>query len=237
MTQIMEDKTSAICRSEDFGYLVIDDVVVPQERDELHRHVMRDTFFYENSFEWNKVWHPLSGMSLLTGPKSYGETGKPGPAYPTGTPYDLFFASVERHREVITDFLGIDEESLKYVLAAYLYRAGWALPWHEDIGEGAEYRGAFSYYLHKEWRGNWGGELMILNDERLHEPGENTIDLAFSQGTGLYPPSHVAGGIGTFIAPKPNRLVVMRPKVLHAINTVSPLAGENMRLALAGFYL
>lgn len=219
-----------------FGYLVIDDLIPDAERDDLHRHAMNDTFFYENSFEWNRVWHPLSGMSLLTGPKSYGDTGKPGAKFPTSTPYDSFFYAVEGNGALIADFLGIDTDQLRYVMAAYLYRAGWGLPWHEDIGESGEYLGAFSYYLHREWRGNWGGELMILNDERLHA-ADGGIDLAFSQGTGLRAPSHVDGGIGSFIMPRPNRLVVMRPKVLHSVNSVSPLAGENMRLSLAGFFL
>lgn len=222
--------------NEAFGYLVIDDLVPEAERSDLHRHAMNDTFFYENSFEWNRVWHPLSGMSLLTGPKSYGDTGKPGAKFPTSTAYDSFFRAVEKNGSVITGFLGIGLDQLRYVMAAYLYRAGWGLPWHEDIGEDGEYLGAFSYYLHREWRGNWGGELMILNDERRHAV-DGGIDLAFSQGTGLRAPSHVDSGIGTFILPKPNRLVVMRPKVLHAVNSVSSLAGENMRLSLAGFFL
>jgi hypothetical protein len=235
MTSLAES-TGAAIRDEAYGYLIIDDLVPVDQRDALHRHAINDTFFYENSFEWNRVWHPLSGMSLLTGPKSYGETGKPGQKFPTLTPYDHFFEAVERHTGTIADFLAIETSRVKYVLSAYLYRAGWALPWHEDIGAGAEYLGAFTYYLHKEWRGNWGGELMILKDERLHE-ASGGIDLAFSQGTGLHAPSHVMGGIGTFIFPKANRLVVLRPKVLHAVNPVSALAGENMRFSLAGFYI
>lgn len=235
MASTADPQTSAIA-DQVFGYLVIDDLVPLDERDALHRHAMNDTYFYENSFEWNRVWHPLSGMSLLTGPKSYGETGKPGARYPTATPYDFFFDAIRRHQAIIADFLRIGIDQFRYVMAAYLYRAGWGLPWHEDIGEDGEYLGAFFYYLHKEWRGNWGGELMILKDERLHET-DRGIDLAFTQGTGLRAPSHVEGAIGTFISPKPNRLVVMRPKVLHSVNNVSALAGENMRFSLAGFFI
>lgn len=230
------DRQANFVVNDAFGYLVIDDLVPLAERDELHRHTMNDTYFYENSFEWNRVWHPLSGMSLLTGPKSYGETGKPGVKFPTMTPYDYFFRAVERNQALIADFLGINVDQVRYVMSAYLYRAGWGLPWHEDIGESGEYLGAFSYYMHKEWRGNWGGELMILNDERLYTT-DNGMDLAFSQGTGLRAPSHVEGGIGAFILPKPNRIVVIRPKVLHSINSVSTLAGENMRFSVAGFFI
>jgi Rps23 Pro-64 3,4-dihydroxylase Tpa1-like proline 4-hydroxylase len=220
-----------------FGYLVLDDLLSEDEHDELHRHAMRDSFFYENAFEWNRVWHPLSGMALLTGPKSFGDTGKPGAKHPTGSPYDRFFGAVERELDLIGEFLGLSADRVKYVMSAYLYRAGWGLPWHEDIGEQSEYTGAFTFYLHKTWRGNWGGELMILADERLDEAAGNSLDLSFTQGTGLQSPSHVNGGMGAFIMPKPNRLVVMRPGVIHSVNPVSPLAGENMRFSLAGFYL
>ena len=173
----------------------------------------------------------------LTGPKSFGNTGKPGPQYPTGTPYDEFFSAFEARLPIISSFLDIPQPEIKLVLSAYLYRAGWGIPWHEDAGEGAEYKGAFSYYLHKEWRGNWGGELMILADERLAEEKAGSIDLAFTQGTGLAAPSHIGGGIGTFLMPKPNRMVIMRPGVVHAVNPVSALAGEMMRFSLAGFYV
>ncbi len=234
---VMCRRETSIQRDERFGYMIIDALLTDEERAQLHAHAIQDNFFYENSFEWNRVWHPLSGMALLTGPKSFGETGKPGPRYPTNTPYDRFFAAVERQIDVIADFLALGVAEVRYVMSAYLYRSGWGLPWHEDIGAEQEYKGAFTYYLHDRWRGNWGGELMILADERLTSPTTASVDLAFAQGTGLHAPSHVENGVGTFIFPKSNRLVVMRPKVLHAVNSVADFAGENMRFSLAGFYL
>src|SRR5688572_1717603 len=194
---------TTIQRNEQFGYLIIDGLLPEDAHTALHAHAMTDSFFYENAFEWNRVWHPLSGMALLTGPRSYGETRKPGPRYPTDTPYDAFFMAVERHLEDIGKFLGLAVDEVKYVMSAYLYRSGWGLPWHEDIGDGAEYRGAFTFYLHKQWRGNWGGELMVLAEERLASSSGTSIDLAFTQGTGLAAPSHVEEGVGVFILPKP----------------------------------
>lgn len=231
------DSEALVCRNEEFGYLIIDGLLASNARAKLHDHVIQDNFFYENSFEWNRVWHPMSGMALLTGPKSYGETSKPGPRFPTNTPYDIFFSGVEQHLTVIGEFLDIPASQVCYVMSGYLYRAGWGLPWHEDIGENTEYRGAFTYYLHDQWRGNWGGELMILADERHDDAGEGSIDLAFTQGTGLHAPSHISNGVGNFVMPKSNRLVILRPRVLHSVAPVSSLAGENMRFSLAGFYI
>lgn len=235
--EVIDHEKSTVFRDDVHGCLIIDELLPSEARERLHCHAIQDSFFYENSFEWNRVWHPLSGMALLTGPKSFGDTGKPGPRYPTDTAYDLFFAGMEKRLDLISDFLSMQVDEVRYVMSAYLYRAGWGLPWHEDRGENTEYRGAFTYYLHEKWRGNWGGELMILADERLASPTEDSIDLSFTQGTGLAKPSHVSGGIGTFVMPKSNRLVVMRPNVVHSVAPVSNLAGEHMRFSLAGFYL
>jgi 2OG-Fe(II) oxygenase superfamily len=230
---------TSVSQNDEFGYLIVDNLLAPAGQSALHEHAMQDSFFYENSFEWNRVWHPISGMALLTGPKSFGQTGKPGPMFPTDTPYDIFFSSIEQYLDLIGSFLYLPSDQVRYVMSAYLYRAGWGLPWHEDIGEDMEYKGAFTYYLHDQWRGNWGGELMILAEERYSRgnSSDKLIDLSFTQGTGLRAPSQIVNGVGTFIMPKPNRLVVLRPKVLHSVAPVSPLAGEHMRFSLAGFYL
>lgn len=220
-----------------FGFLIIDDLIPVCERNSLFDYAIRENFFYQNSFEWTHGWHPLNGQALLTSHKSYGKTNKAGPIYPTGTPYDAFFDRIAGHSEKITEFLGISAEQFNFIVSAFLYRSGWGIPWHEDLGEEGEYNGALIYYLHKEWRGNWGGELMVLAEDRYEQPSEGSIDLAFIQGTGLRSPSHVTGGVGTFILPKPNRLVVMRPGLVHSVNSVSPLAGEAMRFSLAGFYV
>ena len=215
-------------------YLVIDGFMEKDELVVLHDHVKKDTFFYENSFEWNRVWHPVEGKALVTSPKSYGDTGQPGPQFPTDTPYDLFFAAMARRSPMIADLVNCPEDEIKYVVAAYLYRAGWCLPWHEDIGD---YRGAFAFYIHDEWRGNWGGELMMLPEERLFEPVKGAVDLGFKQGAGFPQPAFVAQGRGEFVMPVSNRMVFMKQGLIHSINRISPLAGENMRFSLSGFFL
>ena len=43
-------------------------------------------------------------------------------------------------------------------------------------------------------------------------------------------------GMGTFVSPKPNRLVLINSSTVHGITRVDPDAGQNIRLTLTGFY-
>jgi len=215
-------------------YIVIDDLLSLESLRELRSHLKNEPFFFDNAFEWKKVWHPLDGQVLVTAPASYGDTGRSSTPYPTRTPLDLFFEAMRSHEADVARVLRRTPEQIKYVASAYLYRAGWGLSWHNDAGP---YCGAFAYYIHEEWRGNWGGELMIHPDERLHEPRHGSIDLGYAQGGGFRDPAFSPHGRGDFIMPLPNRLVVMSEGLIHAINPVSAKAGENLRFSVAGFFL
>lgn len=215
-------------------FAVIDGLLPESELRDLRDHLRTEPFFFDNALEWKKVWHPLDGQVLVTLPRSYGETETAGDTYPTGTPFDLFFAAMERHSQTIASLLHRPPEEIKYVASAYIYRAGWGLSWHDDAGP---YCGAFAYYIHPEWRGNWGGELMILEEERLTQAAPGAVDLGYPAGGGFQKPAFCAEGRGSFIIPKPNRLVLLSKALLHRINPVSPHAGENMRFSIAGFFL
>lgn len=215
-------------------YMVVDNLMEPADLAALRAYLSRQPFFFDNAFEWKKVWHPLDGQVLVTSPANYGDTGRAGADYPTGTPLDLFFTAMESRAEEIADVLRMSRAEIKYVASAYLYRAGWGLSWHNDAGP---YRGAFAFYIHPAWRGNWGGELMILEEPRLTEPSGGAIDLGFETGGGFQEPAYCATGRGHFVMPLCNRLVVMTQALLHRINPVSPMAGENMRFSVAGFFL
>ena len=70
--------------------------------------------------------------------------------------------------------------------------------------------GAYVFYAHRAWKLTWGGELLIEDKRGV--------------------------GSGVFVAPTPNRLVVIRGGTRHKIARVSLLAGEHFRLSLAGFF-
>lgn len=58
----------------------------------------------------------------------------------------------------LRDFLGEDWNA--FSLTTFLYPAGSGLGWHEDD---AQYKGAYIFYAHPEWKPNWGGELCVIN--------------------------------------------------------------------------
>jgi hypothetical protein len=112
------------------------------------------------------------------------------------------------------------------ILRSYLYPRGTKLNWHNDLG----YKAASIFYVHPEWSGTWGGELMIARTP---------------EGVNLPPPhlDHKAEdkfletfGIGTYITCKPNRLVLTRAGVWHSINRVDNDAGDHARASVVGFY-
>jgi hypothetical protein len=44
-------------------------------------------------------------------------------------------------------------------------------------------------------------------------------------------------GLGFFVSPKPNRLILINKKVVHGITSVDKDAGENMRVSLTGMVM
>lgn len=215
-------------------YAVIDNFMDDDELEKLRNYLKAEPFFFDNSFEWKKVWHPLDGQVLVTSPVSYGKTGRGSNVYPTGTAFDLFFDAMRNQMPEIERIVGRSARKIKFVASSYLYRAGWGLSWHNDAGP---YCGAFAFYIHEHWRGNWGGELMIHPEERLFTPQPGSVDLGYAQGGGFEQAAFSPSGRGEFVMPLPNRLVLMGEGLLHAINPVSVKAGENMRFSVAGFFL
>ena len=116
----------------------------------------------------------------------------------------------------------------------YLYPRGTKLSWHDDS---TVYCAAATYYCHLKWGSTWGGELMVAEVPGLAQvfQGKNLskphMDHEWEdQYINIY-------GMGNFITPKPNRLVLMAPGTYHAINRVDADAGDHLRAAIVGFLL
>jgi hypothetical protein len=106
----------------------------------------------------------------------------------------------------------------------------------------------YTYYLHKHWEINWDSTLLVLPYDSI----EYNQRMQLLEGTKQYDDYTDIGamemfeqsekfkaileyGRGTFVSPKPNRLIFINKGVVHGINKVDSDAGQNIRVSLTGF--
>ncbi len=131
-------------------------------------------------------------------------------------------------------------EDLVVSARVVLMGVGAGIGWHED---GTALRGAYVFYVHPRWGSTWGGDLMLLPSanrpgvasERAVEVVNGDIGPDFDLDN--RDEARVADGIGHFVAPRPNRLVLIAPDVTHRVAPVAAAAGEAVRTAVTGFVL
>ena len=128
--------------------------------------------------------------------------------YPSRCALDLFIPRLAARLGRYQYLIGSPGKHWKSASATpYAYPLQTSLEWHDD---GGRYGGAYVFYAHRAWKPTWGGELLIEDKRGV--------------------------GSGVFVAPTPNRLVVIRGGTRHKIARVSLLAGEHFRLSVAGFF-
>jgi hypothetical protein len=153
---------------------------------------------------------------------------------PSGTPLDHvihgLLSQPELHAGLVAD--GWDRISAR----PYVYPHDTGLSWHVDDHE--LYAGAFIYYAHPRWNAHWGGELLIAEVEEPEgeDEDEELEIMAYRFETEPYSERLLDMGCGSFVMPKPNRLVVLAGAP-HMIARVSPAAGHNVRASVSGFFL
>jgi hypothetical protein len=149
--------------------------------------------------------------------------------HPTGAPPDylleVLVALAERG-----ELEPVQAEWEHIVGRAYVYPAGSALSWHRDDHD--SFAGAFVYYAHPEWNVQWGGELFVADVE---DPLALPVT-PFRFENRAYSEALLERGLGRYIAPKPNRLVVLGAQH-HRVAPVSAAAGRAVRASLAGFFV
>ncbi|WP_290055712.1 2OG-Fe(II) oxygenase [Amycolatopsis solani] len=140
--------------------------------------------------------------------------------------YEELVRTVHRERE----FYGEHEVDWNRIAFTFWkYPAKSRLGWHDDAGHGR--RGEFIVFLHETWRPSWGGELMVLDvdPEELREVASDAPVSRMEALLDACPISPVA------IAPRPNRLVLVKAETVHQIHRVDETAGESLRCTLTGF--
>ena len=105
----------------------------------------------------------------------------------------------------------------EFSLMVHIYEPGSEISWHIDYSSVM----AYSFYVHPEWRSEWGGQLMFTASEDKTGNNGNVID---------HRQDVMSPGVGTYIEPLPNRLVLIDKKNFHKVNRVN-----HRRVSFTGF--
>jgi Rps23 Pro-64 3,4-dihydroxylase Tpa1-like proline 4-hydroxylase len=177
------------------------------------------------------AWPSASLERLL--PPGFDLGKAPLKFYPTGTSIDGVLEVIKRHAASVSNLIGKEGEAWVGIDARpFVYAQGSGLSWH---GDSEQYAGAFIYYAHPEWNVLWGGELLVSHPStrRINPPREAVHIFDNRQGS----EELMRVGMGRFIMPKPNRLVILAPGNPHMIAKVTSAAGNHPRVSVAGFFV
>lgn len=221
------------------GLLVMDDVLDEDAWSEVWTY-----FQFEDlapTTRTDGAWR-LEDGDVLAGPEFHGaapwvdaareaelEEAFDDALFPTGAPPDHLL-EVLRGLADAGELTPVRDDWEHLAGRAYVYRAGSALSWHRDDHD--TYAGAFVYYAHPEWNVQWGGELLVAD---MADPLQLPVT-PFRFENREYSEALLEQGSGRYIAPKPNRLVVLGPQP-HRVTPVAAAAGQAVRASLAGFFI
>jgi hypothetical protein len=229
---------------EDPQFLVVDDFLPDEQFRALWSFLQTEEYRFVHVPDVRGVWRVTDGLPM-TGSSSAAFCAPPAEVLPPETPVEelpFFLHPRGKPIDVVTDAIeamgtqiepwagrrGHDWAAL--TSTPYIYPQGTGLGWHDD---GGNYSGAFAYYAHPSWSASWGGELLIARDDnRVPRVEERQKWAASHQNAAL-----LEVGLGRFVMPKPNRLVVLRGHTFHTIARVSPAAGDNVRAIVGGFFV
>jgi Rps23 Pro-64 3,4-dihydroxylase Tpa1-like proline 4-hydroxylase len=216
-------------------FLVCDDFLSVEDCALVRRDFCNEEFRFVNSVRWvDRVYHlgdgvPLENTGYLSTPFETDEV-EIGRIQSEG--FARFVAALDAYAAELPRWVGRRNEDWHYYsVRPAIYPRGASLSWHDD---GKNRTGAFTYYVHSTWRARWGGELLVAGAPAVapkEEPGELLL------GRHHVYDEAVLADVGTFIAPKPNRLVILRKGVVHSVRQVDQAAGDNVRASLSGFFV
>ena len=208
-------------------YVVIDDLLPKDQFDNLWLHFQNESYVSPHVTQsgWQKVWRLNDGDCL--GSPSYILSKKPFNNYMDAA--SSYMLAAAKYTEDVSGKKDIDWKEATF--RSYIYPAGSKLSWHNDAGS---YQAAFTYYAHPFWQSTWGGELLVLAESGDIPDTAKTAPHLDHRWEDEYV-SKI--GVGEWIFPKPNRLVIMSGGVYHSINRIDSSAGDNCRCSIVGFLL
>jgi len=232
-----------LCVVENARFSVYDDFLSKPDFVGLWRFVQAQQYHRVHAGGWQPVWRmhdgePWSSSIVHSARSRHAEraerlsAGSALSVYPTGTHLDRLVEEICLNAGALEPLVGRQGRDWTIFTArAFLYPAGTGLGWHADANV---FTGAFSFYAHPEWSSDWGGEILAADIP----DGESA---PYHLGPG--PDSRAVTellerrGLGDYVSPKPNRLIVLKAGTFHRINPVHPAAGSHVRCSIAGFFV
>ena len=237
--------TSASVTAQTEFFTVLDDVLPADVRQRLWNYFQVQPMNAVRQLGLQGHWL-LEDGETLRGP-TVGWGHKFDAKYPAGAPIDDVMKAVVDCADLFASAVGryrIDWEVFSAMPT--IYQAGQGLVWHRDSEDNA---GSWIYYAHEQWNIEWGGELLLSHARDLpRDSGVYFHRLRATPDLPEPPPwqSHLdnsdasellmASGFGSYVAPKPNRLVVIKGGTAHAIAKIRPAAGRHVRASVGGFF-
>jgi hypothetical protein len=238
-------------------FMVIDNFLPPDQFEQMWRWFHVAPFFPNDMRGLHGAWR-LDDGRVMRGPDIYhGAVARqvaeahPGAfSYPTGTGIDLLIEQFCRCGPAYRPLVGREGSDWRTLAAApRLYERHSSLYWHRDTP--AVVTGSCTYYAHPTWNIQWGGELYIAHPSASAIPernGPSMISPKDVMGRGLLQLSGhldnrevndalMAAGMGHYVMPKPNRLVVMKTGNPHMISKVQAAAGDHVRASVTMFLI
>ena len=226
-------------------FAVIDAFLPQTDFVKIWNFIQTEKFRFVHSSEWVNAFNLEDGTPLwgnISISHSRPEPCTTEKVYPTETTVDLFIKHLILCSSEFKHLIGSKDKDWDFFFARpYLYPRGTGLSWHTD----GKYKisGAYVYYCHPQWRLNWGAELLINQtpNQNFEYPEVSLINDK-TQKTGFHLNSdeldnYMGDGIGHYITPKPNRLVIFRNNILHCIKKVENAAGNHVRASITGFFM
>ena len=205
---------------------VFDDVLDPEDFSSIFDMFNYQPYiFRESQGEWNKVWSLKDGQILMGRQVMWAINEEPDldGEYKTLLPY------IRKVNDMITNSGLFDLDDVSMIsMTPYVWPPETGLSWHND----SHYLGAVTFYTHKEWNPEWGGEFLTCEaNEYIQENKENLTWKIFDNND-----LHsliMENGSGHYFYPKPNRAIVNKGGkhgILHKVNKSTANSGPRLTL-------
>jgi len=175
--------------------------------------------------QWIRVWNVTDGSVLRSYPLEANRSGairssKYGKI-------EVFFGDLIAAILCTLQGHEVLSQITKLVLTPYVWPPKSSISWHSDGKNSRGRVGAFTFYAHKEWNAEWGGELLVSHETGVGAEAVSVFDNREVSDKILQK------GHGIWVAPKPNRLIVLSDATLHKVAKTTENAAP--RLTIQGF--